>query len=63
MGGQFGIRLVDFRVVEVGLVDPGLEVVGHQPARGAAEIAEGGDVRLGPRVLVQMQDRTHEHVA
>lgn len=62
VGGEFGIRLVDFRVVENGLVDAGLQVVGDQPARDAVEVAEGRDVYLGPRVLVQVQDRVDEHV-
>ncbi len=38
MGGEFGIRFVDFRVVEVGLVDAGLQVVGHQTARDASDM-------------------------
>ncbi len=62
VGAEFGIRLVDFGVVEVGLVAAGLQVVGYQPARDAVEVAEGCDVRLGPRVLVPVQDRPHEHV-
>jgi len=40
----------------------GLQVVRHQPARDAVEVAEGRDVRLGPRVLVQVQDRPDEYV-
>lgn len=59
---EFGIRLVDLRVVEVGLVDAGLEVVRDEPARDAAEVAEGRDVRFRPRVLVQVQHRPNEHV-
>lgn len=62
MGGEFGIRLVDFRVVEVGLVHGRAQVVRHQPARDTAEEAEGFDMRLGPGVLVHVQQGSDEHV-
>lgn len=50
------------RVVEVGLVDPGLQVVRNEPTRDTAEVAEGRDVRFRPRVLGQVQHRPDEHV-
>ena len=62
MGGHLGIGAVELRVVEVGLVDPGLQVVRHEPCRDAAEEPERLDVALGPGPLVHLQDRPHEHV-
>ena len=63
MGGELGIGPVQLRVVEVGLVDPGLQVVRHQPGRDAAEERERLHVALGPRPLVHLQHRADEHVA
>lgn len=37
MGRQLGIGPVDLRIVEIGLVDPGLQVVRHEPRGDAAE--------------------------
>jgi hypothetical protein len=45
------------------LSTPVFRLSGYQPAWDAVEVAEGRDVRLGPRVLVQVQDRPDEHVA
>jgi hypothetical protein len=60
--GEFGIRSVDLRVVEVRLVDAGLEVVRHQPGRDPAEEPERRDVALGPGALVHRQHRSHEQM-
>ena len=60
--GEFGIGLVDLRVIEVRLVHPGLEVVRHKPARDAAEEAEGFRVRERPGVLVHVHHRADEHM-
>jgi hypothetical protein len=54
--------LVDFRVVEVGLVDARLQFVRHQPAQDAAEVAEDRDVRFGPGALVEVKDGANKHV-
>ena len=62
MSRELGIGPVDLRVVEVGLVDPGLQVVRHQPGRDAAEERERLDVALGPGPLVHLQHRADEHV-
>ena len=60
--GELGIRAVQLRVVEVGLVDPGLQVVGHQPGRDAAEELERQHVALRPGPLVHLQHGADEHV-
>ena len=60
--GELGIGPVDLRVIQVGLVHPGLEVVRDQPRRDAAEERERRDVALGPGPLVHHQHRPHEHV-
>ena len=62
MGGELGIGPVDLRVVEVGLVDPGLQVVRDQAGRDAAEERERLHVTLGPRPLVHLQHRADKHV-
>jgi hypothetical protein len=62
MRGEFGIGPVDLRVVEVRLVDPGLQVVRDESPRGAAEETEGFDVGLAPGVLIEVEDRADEHV-
>ena len=62
MRGELGIGPVDLRVIQVRPVDPGLQVVGHQPGGHAAEELERRDVALGPRVLVHRDDRADEHV-
>ena len=46
--GHHAIAAVDLRVVERGLVDPGLQIVGHDQARHAAEEAEHADMRADP---------------
>ena len=46
--GHHPVAAVELRVVERGLVDPGLQVVGHDQARHAAEEAEHPDVRADP---------------
>ncbi len=60
--GHLGIGPVELRVVEVGFVHPGLQVVRHQPGRDAAEEPERGGVALGPGALVHLQHRPDEHV-
>jgi hypothetical protein len=62
MRGELGIGPVDLRVIQIGLVHSGLQVVRHQPGRDAAEEPERSDVALGPGPLVHPQDRPHEHV-
>jgi len=62
VAGQLGIGAVDLGVVQVGPVDPGAQVVGHQPTWRAAEERKRGDVRGGPGVLVHAQHRPHEQV-
>ena len=62
MSGELGIGPVDLRVVEIGLVHPGLQVVRHQPGRNAAEELERLDMALGPGPLVHLQHGTDEHV-
>ena len=62
MGGQLRIRPVDLRVVQIRLVDPGAQVVRHEPGRYPAEEREPGHMRRRPRGLVHRQDRPHEHV-
>jgi hypothetical protein len=63
VGGQIGVAAVDLRVVEVGAVDAGAEVVDDGPRRHPAEEGEGGHVRRGPGARVEAQHRAHEHVA
>ena len=48
MGRHHAIAAVDLGVVERGLVDPALQVVGHDQARHAAEKAEQAHVRPDP---------------
>jgi hypothetical protein len=60
--GHLRIGPVDFRVVKVGLVHPGLQVVRDQPGRDAAEELERRGIALSPGALVHRQDRPHEHV-
>ena len=62
MRRQLGIGPVDLRVVEIGLVDPRLQVVRDQPGGHAAEELERRHVALGPRPLVHLQHRADEHV-
>ena len=47
MRGHHAVAAVDLRIVERGLVDPGLQIVGHDQARHAAEEAEhvSSDIR------------------
>ena len=59
---EFGIRTVDLRVVEVGPVHPGLEVVRDQPSGYPGEERERLHVRGAPLGLVHAQRRAHEHV-
>ncbi len=42
--GEFGVGAVDLRIVEIGPVDTGFQVVAHQPIREAAEELERGDM-------------------
>ena len=62
MRRELGIGPVDLRIVEIRLVNPGLQVVRHQPGRNAAEERERLHVALGPRPLVHLQHRPDEHV-
>ena len=62
MRGHLRIGPVQLRVVKIGFVHPGLQVVRHEPGRDAAEELERGDVALGPGPLVHPQHRPHEHV-
>ena len=62
MGGQLRVRPVDLRVIQVRLVDPGPQVVRHQPRRHPAEERERLHMRLRPRGLIHRQHRPHEHV-
>ena len=60
--GQLGVGAVDLRIVEVRLVDAGLEVIGDQPRRAAAEEGKRLHVAARPFGLVHRDDRAHEHV-
>ena len=62
MRGHLRIGPVQLRIVKIGLVHPGLQVVRHQPGGHAAEEPERRDVALGPGPLVHLQHRPHEHV-
>jgi hypothetical protein len=62
MSRKLGMGAVDLRVVEVGLVDPGLEVVRDQPPGHATEERERLHMRGGPLGLVHAQRRADEHV-
>ena len=55
-------RTVDLRVIQIGLVHPGAQIIGHQPSRHTAEERERLHVRLGPGVLIHPQHRAHEHI-
>ena len=48
MGGEVGIGPVDLRLVEAGLRDPGLQVVGHELAGRAAEEGQHADMGADP---------------
>ena len=63
VGGEFGVGLVDLRVVEVGPVDTGLQIVRHQPRRDSAEELEGRHMRRAPRCLVHFDHRSDEDVS
>ena len=62
MDRELPVRPVDLRVVQVRPVHPGLEVVRDQPRRDPAEELQREHRRLAPRVLVQPDHRTDEHV-
>ena len=63
VGGQLGVGAVDLRVVEVGAIDAGAQVVDDGPAGHAVEEGEGGHVRGAPGERVEPQHRAHEHVS
>ena len=48
MGRHHAVAAVDLGVVERGLVDPALQIVGNDQARHAAEEAEQAHVRADP---------------
>ena len=60
--GQLGVGAVDLRVIQVGFVHPGLEVVTHQPGRHSAEELERRDMTRAPRGLIHPDHRAHEQV-
>ena len=60
MGGEFGIRPVDPRIVEVRPVDTGLQVVRHQPGRATLKEPERLDMTVTPGGLVHPDDRADE---
>ena len=62
VSSELSIGPVELRVVQIGLVHPGLQVVRHQPRRDAAEELKRRDMALGPGALVHLQHRPHEHV-
>ncbi len=62
VGGEFGVRIVDPRVVEVRLVHPGHQVVRHQTPRDTAEEAERLRVRFGRGVLVHVCHRAETNM-
>lgn len=60
VGRELPERLVDQRIVEIGLDHPGLQVVRHDPADRSPEELERQDVALDPRLLVHRQHRPEE---
>jgi hypothetical protein len=48
MPRHIGVGPVDYRLVEAGLGDPGLEIVADRLAGDAAEISKGADMRRDP---------------
>ena len=48
MGRHLGVGPVDFRIVEAGLDDGGLRIVGHDEFGDAADRLEGADVGVDP---------------
>ena len=54
------IEPVDLRLVQVRRDDAFLQVVEHDVADGAAEVAEGFFVKLGPDLLAGLPDHTPE---
>ena len=62
MGGQLSVGAVDLRVIQVGFVHPGLEVVTHQPRRHPTEELERRDMASTPSGLVHPDHRAHEQV-
>jgi hypothetical protein len=62
VGRQLRIPAVDARVVQVGAVDAGVEVVDDQAGRDPLIEGEGGDVRGAPGPGVQREHRTQEQV-
>ena len=57
MPGQVGVGPVDHRLVKTGLDDPGLQIVADRLPGGAAEIAEGVDMRGDPVRQLLAPDR------
>jgi hypothetical protein len=62
VGGQLLVGPVQLRVVQVGSIDPGLQVVRHQAAGDPAEEGERLDVAGHPGPLVHLEHRPDEHV-
>ena len=62
VAGQLRVRPVDLRVVQVRLAHAGLKVVGHDPARAAAEELKRPHVRLHPGPLIHADHRADEQV-
>ena len=63
VGAELGIGPVELGVVDVGLYDPGAEVVEHDATDHAVVEAERLDVRPHPGLLVHHQDRVDEQMA
>ena len=62
MSSELGIGPVELRIVKIGFVHPGPQIIRHQPGRDAAEELKRRDMALGPGALVHLQHRAHEHV-
>jgi hypothetical protein len=60
---QLRVGVVELGVINVGLDDPGLEIVRHQASRHATEEVEGVAVRRHPGALIHAKGRADEHVA
>ena len=63
MGGELPEGLVDQRVIQVGLDDPGLQVVRDDPPWRAPEELQSQHVGLDPGALVHAQHGSQEHQA
>ena len=62
MGGELGIRAVDLRVIQIGPVHSGTQVIRDQPGRRTPEERERLDMAGSPRRLVHRQHRAQEQV-